>query len=128
MCYMLKCWQDVQADQICRAQSALNRLTEVEVSTRILTAAAQHPDLDRISFITSALECHFTEMAPLDEMSQMILRYIHSTGGQHTKIKGIIAVSPRNATLNFEKFIDDENQKYIIITYAFFECVSNRPF
>ncbi|VDN24067.1 unnamed protein product, partial [Cylicostephanus goldi] len=100
-------------DNIRKAQSALNRLTEVEVSTRILTAAAQHPDLDRLSFITSALECGFTEMKPADEMSQMILRYIHVTGEPSAKIKTIIALSPRTATLNFEKFVDEENQKFL---------------
>ncbi|EYC04244.1 hypothetical protein Y032_0089g2304 [Ancylostoma ceylanicum] len=100
-------------DEINRARDTLNRLTEVEVATRLLTASAQRPDVDRISYITAALECRFTEMSPLDDMSQKILRYIHSTGGSNVKIKGILGLTPRKATLNFEKFADDENQKFL---------------
>ncbi|RCN39949.1 hypothetical protein ANCCAN_14130 [Ancylostoma caninum] len=100
-------------DEINRARDTLNRLTEVEVATRLLTASAQRPDVDRISYITAALECRFTEMSPLNDMSQKILRYIYSTGGAGTKIKGILALTPRKATLNFQKFADDENQKFL---------------
>ncbi|ETN82209.1 Poly(ADP-ribose) polymerase catalytic domain protein, partial [Necator americanus] len=100
-------------EEINRTRGALNQLTEVEVATRLLTASAHRADIDRISYISAALECRFTEMSPSDNMSQKILRYIHSTGGAGEKIKGILEVSPRKATLNFEKFVDDENQRFL---------------
>ncbi|EYC04269.1 hypothetical protein Y032_0089g2318 [Ancylostoma ceylanicum] len=100
-------------DEINRARDNLNRLTDVEVATRLLTASAQRPEVDRTSYITAALECRFTEMSPSDDMSQKILRYIYSTGGANAKIKGILGLTPRKATLNFEKFADDENQKFL---------------
>ncbi|EYC44087.1 hypothetical protein Y032_0472g2060 [Ancylostoma ceylanicum] len=100
-------------DEINRARDNLNRLIEVEVATRLLTASAQRPDVDRISYITAALECRLTEMSPSDDMSQKILRYIYSTGGANVKIKGILGLTPRKATLNFEKFANDKNQKFL---------------
>ncbi|KHJ80795.1 hypothetical protein OESDEN_19526, partial [Oesophagostomum dentatum] len=102
-------------DEINRMRESLNRLTEVEVATRILTAAAQHPEYDRITYIRCALECRLTEMLPGLKMTQYILRYIHVTGGSSVKIKGIIALAPRTATLNYEKFVEDENQKFVRI-------------
>ncbi|KAK6039747.1 Poly(ADP-ribose) polymerase catalytic domain protein, partial [Cooperia oncophora] len=100
-------------DDINRAREDLNRMTEVEVATRLLTAAAHRKDVDRISYIMSALECRFTEMSPAADMSQKILRYIHVTGGACWKVKGILEITPREAVLNFGDFADDENQMFL---------------
>ncbi|KAK6020237.1 hypothetical protein OSTOST_14112, partial [Ostertagia ostertagi] len=100
-------------DDINRARETLNRMAEVEVATRLLTGAAHRKDVDRISYIISALECRFTEMSPTADMSQKILRYIHVTGGSCWKIKGILEITPREATLNFGDFVDDDNQMFL---------------
>ncbi|WKY13160.1 hypothetical protein Q1695_004182 [Nippostrongylus brasiliensis] len=100
-------------DHINRARESLNHLSEVEVATRLLTAAAYRPHEDRISYITAALECRFVEMSPSDAMSQKILRFIHTTGGTRWKIKGIIEVTPRKPTMKFNSFVDDENQMFL---------------
>uniref|UniRef100_A0A158QL91 Poly [ADP-ribose] polymerase n=2 Tax=Haemonchus placei TaxID=6290 RepID=A0A158QL91_HAEPC len=100
-------------DEINRARETLNRMTEVEVATRLLTAAAYRKDVDKISYIIAALECRFTEMSPTADMSQKILRYIHTTGGSGWKVKGILQITPRDATLNFADFIGDGNQMFL---------------
>ncbi|KAK6015704.1 WGR domain protein, partial [Ostertagia ostertagi] len=100
-------------DDINRARETLNRMAEVEVATRLLTGAAHRKDVDRISYIIAALECRFTEMSPTADMSQKILRYIHVTGGSCWKIKGILEITPREATLNFGDFVDDDNQMFL---------------
>ncbi|VDO24333.1 unnamed protein product [Heligmosomoides polygyrus] len=100
-------------DEINRARECLNRMSEVEVATRLLTASAYRKDVDRISYIMEGLECRFTEMTPLDAMSQKILRFIYATGGSCWKIKGILALTPRSATINFDKYCNDENQMYL---------------
>ncbi|KAJ1351867.1 hypothetical protein KIN20_008029 [Parelaphostrongylus tenuis] len=107
----MKIFDDIDAVNF--ARKTLNRMTEIEVATRLLTASAYRSDVDRISYIAESLECRFTEMSPSDHMSQKILRFIHVTGGESWKVEGILALAPRKATLNFGRFSDDDNQIYL---------------
>ncbi|CAD6186973.1 unnamed protein product [Caenorhabditis auriculariae] len=97
---------------ILQSRRLLNRLKEVEVATRLLTASVEQTNLDRIDYIHKALECRFTLETPKSDVSQRILQYIHSSNSR-TSVKAIIELAPRTSVTQFEPFLDDDNQIYL---------------
>ena len=81
----LKRFDDENSIQEAFAQ--LNRLAEVEIAARILTASAHREDIERISYIHLAMECGIRAMTPDEAMSQYILQWIHNTKNEDHKIK-----------------------------------------
>ncbi|PAV71348.1 hypothetical protein WR25_17675 [Diploscapter pachys] len=101
-------------DTVKEARRTLNRLEEIEVATRILSAAEENRGkINRITYITNALECKFETMNPKSDMAQRILEFVHNTGGSGVTVKGIIAISPKDATLKFSKYASDTNQMFL---------------
>lgn len=70
-----------------QALAQLNRLSEVEIAARILTGASERQDIERVSYIQSAVECGLRAMTPDEAMSQYILQWIHNTKNQDHQIK-----------------------------------------
>lgn len=69
-----------------QALTQLNRMSEIEIAARILTASAHREDVERISYIQKAMECEMRAMTPDEPMSQYILQWIHNTKNEEHKI------------------------------------------